>query len=590
MVTPITQTISALPVAPDHTTQTPSAFALTAVASVTAQRALPTEINALASQVNVIAGEVDALASAASASAGAAASSETNSAISEALAADSAASALNAPGTNATSATSMTPAKGSISFTLAQTGKAFVVGQWVTISDSVAPATNFAVGPITAFTPGTGAITVDRVMGIGSVGTSWVIAAASAPGISGSLPVTIVAGTAQTAVAGNHYVMANTTAQAAATNLLLYSEQLDNAAWSKVSVTVTANTANGPDGVASMDTLAATAGGAAYTQQVIGTVTAGVNYVVSRYFRASTAASTQLKVFNGAVAVQLCQVTINWVLGVPVLGTTTSVVGTPVITDCGDGLYRIEYVVNTGIYTSIAELVYPSNGVNGQSVITGYAQLELGSAATSYISTTSATVTRSAGVVAPSRLVLPPSAAAGSEVWVTFENGLYTNVVARPSNPELVTNGAFASNITGWANTSSAGGSIAWNAGGWMDLVYTSGVGQATQAVATVIGKTYRVLVGKLGTNMVVNVGTTSGGTELYAGSNNNTDISTTFVATTTTSYLSAARVSAGTATADNISIKEVTTIYRDQQDFLVNAAPLMTWKFKFLNNDWKSI
>lgn len=209
MVTPITQTISALPVAPDHTTQTPSAFALTAVASVTAQRALPTEINALASQVNVIAGEVDALASAASASAGAAASSETNSAISEALAADSAASALNAPGTNATSATSMTPAKGSISFTLAQTGKAFVVGQWVTISDSVAPATNFAVGPITAFTPGTGAITVDRVMGIGSVGTSWVIAAASAPGISGSLPVTIVAGTAQTAVAGNHYLMLN---------------------------------------------------------------------------------------------------------------------------------------------------------------------------------------------------------------------------------------------------------------------------------------------------------------------------------------------------------------------------------------------
>lgn len=153
-------------------------------------------------------------ATAASGSAGSAATQAGNALTQAGNAAASAASALTAPGTSATSTTSMTPAKGSVSFTLAQTGKAFVVGQWVTISDSVAPATNFAVGPITSFTPGTGAITVDRVMGIGSVGTSWVIAAASTPGISGSLPVTTVSGTTQTAVAGNHYVLNNVAATA----------------------------------------------------------------------------------------------------------------------------------------------------------------------------------------------------------------------------------------------------------------------------------------------------------------------------------------------------------------------------------------
>ncbi len=95
-------------------------------------------------------------------------------------AAGHAASALNAPGTNATSATNMTVGVGAKAFVLAQPGKSFVVGQWVSISDSAAPATNWMLGAITAFNAGTGAITVDIASADGSItGTSWVITVAA---------------------------------------------------------------------------------------------------------------------------------------------------------------------------------------------------------------------------------------------------------------------------------------------------------------------------------------------------------------------------------------------------------------------------
>lgn len=96
-------------------------------------------------------------------------------------AAASAASAVNTPGSQATSTTSLTVGTGSQSFTLAQTGKAFVVGQWVSICDAASPAVNWMTGAITAFNSATGAITVNVAFSSGS-GTiaSWVVTQATA--------------------------------------------------------------------------------------------------------------------------------------------------------------------------------------------------------------------------------------------------------------------------------------------------------------------------------------------------------------------------------------------------------------------------
>lgn len=89
--------------------------------------------------------------------------------------------AINAPGTQATSATSLTVSTGSKSLTLEQTGKAFVVGQYVQIV-STANTNNYIVGAITAFTPGTGAMTVN-VTHTGGSGTiaSWAVTPAMPP-------------------------------------------------------------------------------------------------------------------------------------------------------------------------------------------------------------------------------------------------------------------------------------------------------------------------------------------------------------------------------------------------------------------------
>lgn len=128
----------------------------------------------------------------------------------------SAATALTAPGTSATSASSLTIGTGSQSLTLAQTGKSFAVGQWVSISSSASPGTQWMLGAITAFTSGTGAMTVS-VQAAGGSGTlsSWVVAAATPPAVTYASAITVlsvVSGTTQAAVKDTHYVLTNVAA------------------------------------------------------------------------------------------------------------------------------------------------------------------------------------------------------------------------------------------------------------------------------------------------------------------------------------------------------------------------------------------
>lgn len=133
--------------------------------------ALPTfavEANTLATDVNLKQTQAAASAVAADASADAAALSAT--------------SAINAPGTTATSTTSLTIGTGSKTFTI-QTGKAYSVGQTVVVANTVTP-TNQMTGVITDHNSGTGSITVD-VQAVSGAGTfaSWSVGMSTISGV-----------------------------------------------------------------------------------------------------------------------------------------------------------------------------------------------------------------------------------------------------------------------------------------------------------------------------------------------------------------------------------------------------------------------
>jgi hypothetical protein len=136
-----------------------------------------------------------------------------------AAAAASAATALSATASSATSANALTIGTGSKSFTLAQTGKAFVVRQFVTIANDASPATKWMNGVITAFDSGTGAmsVTVNNYQGAGSA-SAWTITSSApinAAGYTGQ--PTEVAGTSQTMVSGGYYIFKNSAAPTTAT-------------------------------------------------------------------------------------------------------------------------------------------------------------------------------------------------------------------------------------------------------------------------------------------------------------------------------------------------------------------------------------
>lgn len=107
-------------------------------------------------------------------------------------ASDAAASAANAPGTNATTSTSLSIGTGNKSFTLNQLNKAFSFGQTVVVASNANPANNM-VGIITAFTPSTGAMTISVASGATSgSGTfsDWTVALSATGGTPPSRQIT----------------------------------------------------------------------------------------------------------------------------------------------------------------------------------------------------------------------------------------------------------------------------------------------------------------------------------------------------------------------------------------------------------------
>jgi hypothetical protein len=124
---------------------------------------------------------------------------------------------------------------------------------------------------------------------------------------------------------------------------------------------------------------------------------------------------------------------------------------------------------------------------------------------------------------------------------------------------ELVTNGDFATNITGWTDNSQAGGSIAWNAAGAIDLITdaSGNDGIAEQSISTVSGKTYVIDAQRVAgsTQALVTVLGTSPLFQFYV--NEDQEAARTFIASSSSHTLQLRNTDANTtASIDNISVK----------------------------------
>jgi hypothetical protein len=194
----------------------------------------------------------------------------------------------------------------------------------------------------------------------------------------------------------------------ARTNLLVRSEEFDDASWTKSSASITTNTTTAPDGTITADTYSGT--GSSGVRQTV-TLTSGTVYTISFYVKSAGLGNDGFRlVINSAQSSSNFTATSEWQR---FTFTATS--------------------ANTGART--CGIHRNSSGGNVDVLIWG-AQLEEGSFPTSYIPTVAATVTRAADV----------ASITGSNFGVTR-----TNLLARSEEFDNAAWGKFQSTIT--ANT-----------------------------------------------------------------------------------------------------------------------------------------
>jgi hypothetical protein len=169
---------------------------------------------------------------------------------------------------------------------------------------------------------------------------------------------------------GNHLVQATAASRptlSARVNLLTYSEQFDNAAWVKISTTITANATTAPDGTSTADSAMEGVTVAAHTSAQLFTALAATTYTFSVYIKANgrNYAHVWFGAINSGATVDLSAGTIAIITG---FNNPDSVS----VQSVGDGWYRASVTyTNPTLNAGATATVYISN--TGDFALRSYA-------------------------------------------------------------------------------------------------------------------------------------------------------------------------------------------------------------------------
>ena len=190
----------------------------------------------------------------------------------------------------------------------------------------------------------------------------------------------------------------------AATNLLLRSEEFDDAYWTKFQSTATANTSVAPDGTTTADTITSVAGATFPSTRIAITAAENTVFTLTSFVKAGTATNWRLTVVfkDGVNAATAVFNSLNGAVTDTLNVLSTSFIPYP------NGWFRCSITFNSGAGANDLN-VRPVNHsrssiggnefTDGRTVFLWGAQLELGTVPTSYIPTVASTVTRAADVI-----------------------------------------------------------------------------------------------------------------------------------------------------------------------------------------------
>jgi len=277
------------------------------------------------------------------------------------------------------------------------------------------------------------------------------------------------------------------------TNLVLQSSDFETASWNKINSSVTANDTSSPSGAVDADKLTCTLANSGLISQTR-TVTASstTDYYFSVFVKAGNNNNVTLNTYyvggtETNVYFNLATQTVSGVLPYPT---------DYVFEDYGNGWYRIGYRLardTTGTFTTLAYRIWinrPAAAV-GDFIYLWGAQLEANPFYTSYIPTTTATVTRSADAALVNTSQFPYSATegaliieatavntttgtpgAGTATVASVTDGTSSNrfQLSRASTTSIITYSVFSSTVnqtslstvTGWSNNTTNKIAIAW--------------------------------------------------------------------------------------------------------------------------------